>query len=165
MTIALSLFFARGVGGWHWASGLELATFLPLRLPRALVALAAGAILAVSGTLVQRMTGNPMASPEVLGISSGAAIGVILLFLVGIELDRTNMILAATVGALVTLGAILLMAEKHPSRPTISCFREFPCRPWGRGLLRSCWQAAIRASISCSAGFPARPTARPWAMR
>jgi len=111
-TIALSLFFARGVDGWHWASGAELATFLPLRLPRALVALSAGAILAVSGTLIQRMTGNPMSSPEVLGISSGAAIGVTLLFLIGIELDRTNMVLAATAGALLTLGAIVLMAER-----------------------------------------------------
>ncbi|CDZ42170.1 Iron-hydroxamate transporter, permease subunit [Neorhizobium galegae bv. officinalis] len=112
VTIALSLFFARGVDGWHWASAAELATFLPLRLPRASVALSAGAILAVSGTLIQRMTGNPMASPEVLGISSGAAIGIIVLFLIGIQLDRTNMILAATAGALLTLGAIVLMAER-----------------------------------------------------
>ncbi|CDZ51933.1 Fe(3+)-hydroxamate ABC transporter permease FhuB [Neorhizobium galegae] len=117
VTIALSLFFARGIDGWHWASAAELATFLPLRLPRALVALSGGAILAVSGTLIQRMTGNPMASPEVLGISSGAAIGIILLFLIGIQLDRTNMILAAAAGALLTLGAIVLMAARASFSP------------------------------------------------
>ncbi len=43
----------------------------------------AGVMLAVAGCIIQRLTGNPMASPEVLGISSGAAFGVVLmLFLV-----------------------------------------------------------------------------------
>ncbi|WP_170986434.1 iron chelate uptake ABC transporter family permease subunit, partial [Escherichia coli] len=43
----------------------------------------AGGIMAVSGGIMQRLTGNPMASREVLGISSGSAFGVVLmLFLV-----------------------------------------------------------------------------------
>ena len=36
-------------------------------------------MLAVAGCIIQRLTGNPMASPEVLGISSGAAFGVVLM--------------------------------------------------------------------------------------
>lgn len=48
-----------------------------------MAALFAGVMLAVAGCIIQRLTGNPMASPEVLGISSGAAFGVVLmLFLV-----------------------------------------------------------------------------------
>ncbi len=116
-TIVLSLFLARGTGGWHWASEGELATFMPLRLPRVLVALSAGAILAVSGTLLQRTTGNPMASPEVLGISSGASVGVILLFLAGIDLTRAGMMVAATVGALLTLSVVMVMAERIRTVP------------------------------------------------
>lgn len=56
---------------------------MPWRWPRILAALMAGVMLAVAGCIIQRLTGNPMASPEVLGISSGAAFGVVLmLFLV-----------------------------------------------------------------------------------
>ena len=48
-------------------------------------------MLAVAGCIIQRLTGNPMASPEVLGISSGAAFGVVLmLFLVPETLHRTS---------------------------------------------------------------------------
>jgi iron complex transport system permease protein len=44
-------------------------------------ALFAGVMLAVAGCIIQRLTGNPMASPEVLGISSGA-VGVVLMLFV-----------------------------------------------------------------------------------
>lgn len=47
-----------------------------LRIPRAIVAAAVGASLAVSGTLMQATTRNPMASPSVLGINAGAALGL-----------------------------------------------------------------------------------------
>ena len=56
---------------------------MPWRWPRILAALIAGVMLAVAGCIIQRLTGNPMASPEVLGISSGAAFGVVLMLLVG----------------------------------------------------------------------------------
>ena len=56
---------------------------MPWRWPRIMAALFAGVMLAVAGCIIQRLAGNPMASPEVLGISSGAAFGVVLmLFLV-----------------------------------------------------------------------------------
>ena len=48
-------------------SAVSLST--PERTERALAALAGGAMLAVAGCVLQRMTGNPLASPEVLGIS------------------------------------------------------------------------------------------------
>ncbi|MDO4268950.1 MAG: iron ABC transporter permease [Eubacteriales bacterium] len=47
-----------------------------LRLPRAITALAVGASFAVSGALMQAATRNPMASPSVLGINAGAALGL-----------------------------------------------------------------------------------------
>ncbi|MGE4389142.1 MAG: iron ABC transporter permease, partial [Citrobacter sp.] len=79
--VALSL--GRDAQGWSWASGVQLEELMPWRWPRILAAMIAGVMLAVAGCIIQRLTGNPMASPEVLGISSGAAFGVVLmLFLV-----------------------------------------------------------------------------------
>ncbi len=48
------------------------------RLPRALIAAAVGASLAVAGVIMQAITRNPLASPSILGINSGAALGVVL---------------------------------------------------------------------------------------
>ncbi|ALA68685.1 hypothetical protein CLAC_10320 [Corynebacterium lactis RW2-5] len=48
-----------------------------LRLPRALGAVAVGALLAVEGVLMRLVTGNPLAEPGLLGVSAGAALGVV----------------------------------------------------------------------------------------
>ncbi|WP_380181932.1 Fe(3+)-hydroxamate ABC transporter permease FhuB [Kalamiella sp. sgz302252] len=80
---AIALSFGRSAQGWQWATGELWQQLLPWRMPRVVAALATGMMLGAAGCLVQRLTGNPMASPEVLGISSGAAFGVvIMLFLV-----------------------------------------------------------------------------------
>lgn len=49
-----------------------------LRLPRVLLAILAGAALALAGLLLQRVVRNPIASPSVLGVVDGAAVGVVL---------------------------------------------------------------------------------------
>ena len=80
---AVALSFGRDAHGWHWASGELWQRLLPWRMPRLTAAIATGMMLGAAGCIVQRLTGNPMASPEVLGISSGAAFGVVvMLFLV-----------------------------------------------------------------------------------
>ena len=56
---------------------------LKFRVPRALTAIAVGAALAVSGLQMQTLFRNPLAGPFVLGISSGASLGVALLMLAG----------------------------------------------------------------------------------
>ncbi len=62
---ALSL--GRDATGWHWATGDLLHELMQWRWPRIFSALIAGVMLAVAGCIIQRLTGNPMASPEVLG--------------------------------------------------------------------------------------------------
>ena len=54
-----------------------------LRLPRALVGLAAGCLLAVSGALLQVATRNSLAEPGLTGVSAGAALGVVALLAAG----------------------------------------------------------------------------------
>ncbi|MEU4997870.1 iron ABC transporter permease [Streptomyces sp. NPDC021622] len=66
----------------NWAQGRAGQTtsfVLDTRVPRVLAALSAGAALALSGTLVQAVTRNPLAEPGILGVSGGAALGAVLL--------------------------------------------------------------------------------------
>ncbi|SEG80580.1 iron complex transport system permease protein [Actinacidiphila yanglinensis] len=66
----------------NWAlgrAGRGVTFVLDTRVPRVLAALLAGAALALSGTLVQAVTRNPLAEPGVLGVSGGAGFGAVLL--------------------------------------------------------------------------------------
>lgn len=67
-------------GGLFRRAGYESATLIlyAIRLPRVLGAILAGAGLALSGTLLQRVTDNPLAAPNILGINAGAGFFVIL---------------------------------------------------------------------------------------
>lgn len=104
-----SIYFAVDANGWHWGDAGLADAITQWRLPRVLGSLAAGAMLAVAGLLVQRLTGNPMASPEVLGATSGSAIAVLVLFLI-LPQPQAYMVPAASVGALLTLGLLLWFA-------------------------------------------------------
>lgn len=101
---------AAGAGGDFWQ-------LLPWRWPRLLAALAAGAMLAASGTILQRLTGNPMASPEVLGISSGAGLGLAVLVLTVAAPGRLEQLGATTLGAAAALAVMLLLARRGGFAP------------------------------------------------
>lgn len=62
----------------HFKGSNEHLIILTARLPRALIALAVGASLAVAGALMQVITRNPIASPSTLGVNSGAAFFIIM---------------------------------------------------------------------------------------
>lgn len=115
MTAALSL--GRDAQGWHWATGSLLDELMQWRIPRILAALTAGVMLAVAGCIIQRLTGNPMASPEVLGISSGAAFGVVvmLFFVPGNAFGW--LLPAGSLGAALTLMIIMLAAGRGGFSP------------------------------------------------
>ena len=57
---------------------LDQRVVLEVRLPRLITAILVGAVLAVSGLLLQTMTRNPLASPSLLSINAGAGLGIIL---------------------------------------------------------------------------------------
>ena len=68
-------------GGLFGKEGFETARIilLELRLPRALAAIVAGAGLSISGVLLQSVTGNELASPNIIGVNAGAGFFMVLM--------------------------------------------------------------------------------------
>jgi len=86
------------------------AIVLDLRLPRALSAFATGALLALSGAILQALLRNPLADPYVLGVSGGAAVAALVALALGAGV--LGMQIASIVGALATMAALFLFARR-----------------------------------------------------
>ena len=89
------------------------------RMPQSITAMLAGAALAACGLMMQTLFRNPLADPSILGISTGANLGVAIMVLslngsmiAGTVMGYTANILAAFVGALVVLFIILSLSAK-----------------------------------------------------
>lgn len=80
-----------------------------VRLPRALLGAGCGAALAVSGLLLQDSLRNPVAGPELLGVSAGAAVVMTAVVVLGLQVPLALTPYAALLGALVA-GAMVLLA-------------------------------------------------------
>ncbi|WP_119468977.1 Fe(3+)-hydroxamate ABC transporter permease FhuB [Vibrio cholerae] len=122
MLIAAALLLALSLHiGWQmerasWALPREFQW--PLRWPRMLTALFAGVGLAIAGTLLQRLIYNPLASPDILGVSSGATFALVFasLFL-GQSLQSTHW-RPALLGRAAVLVALLLLGRRHHYAPS-----------------------------------------------
>jgi iron complex transport system permease protein len=114
----LSIIVGRGPDGrWEMLSLAQWDLIGPWRAPRILAAGAAGALLGVAGTILQRVTGNEMASPEVLGVGAGSILGVALsLFLFDTLAPAGHSVMATAGGALV-LAAILVVGRRSRFAP------------------------------------------------
>ncbi len=91
------------------------------RLPKALTAILAGTGLSIAGLQMQTLFRNPLAGPYVLGISSGASLGVALIVLlssaltglsVGIEMNNWAIVLASSIGSSIVLFCVILVSVK-----------------------------------------------------
>ncbi len=105
----LALLLGQAAGGWF--ASLDEAV-LAWRWPRLLAAAGSGVMLAIAGTLIQRLTANPMASPEVLGISGGSAIALIAALFLLPAPGNLTLVAAGTLGALASL-AVLVMLNRR----------------------------------------------------
>ena len=87
-----------------------------IRMPRSMAALILGGALALAGYLLQTFFHNPIAGPFVLGISSGAkmVVALVMVFLMGqaIRVSSLTLIVAAFLGAMISMGFVLLMSHK-----------------------------------------------------
>jgi ABC-type Fe3+-siderophore transport system permease subunit len=102
----LILSLGRVPDGWVFAHGEVFEDLLPWRGPRLLAAASAGSLLAIAGTVMQRITGNPMAGPEVMGISGGAGVGFAAALYVFETPGPAELFGCAAVGAIVVLVAV-----------------------------------------------------------
>jgi len=98
---------------------------LDLRLPRALLALIAGAGLAMVGALLQTATRNDLADPFLFGLSSGASVGAVLVITqFGDALGIWSLPIAAFAGGIVSASAVLIlfsMQKKQGSNNLVLC--------------------------------------------
>ncbi|SUB24657.1 Fe(3+)-hydroxamate ABC transporter permease FhuB [Avibacterium avium] len=109
-----SLWFAQGRHGWQ----LELnAPLFALRFPRLAYALSAGLMLALAGTILQRLSHNPMASPELLGITSGVSFGVMLAIFVSGAMAISQYAFWGAFGALSIVSLIWWINRKNGLQP------------------------------------------------
>ncbi|MDX1664434.1 MAG: iron ABC transporter permease [Candidatus Promineifilaceae bacterium] len=91
--------------------------FLRLRLPRLLVALFAGASLAVSGMVLQGIVRNPLAAPSVVGVTAGAGLGALAVLIALPQLPVGLVPVAAFGGALLALGVTVAAAWRNGLSP------------------------------------------------
>jgi iron complex transport system permease protein len=91
------------------------------RLPKALTAILVGSGLGISGLLIQTLFRNPLAGPFVLGISSGASLGVALVILgssvfggvfMSLLISKWSIVIAASLGSFLVLLAVLMVSIK-----------------------------------------------------
>lgn len=115
IVVLLALFLGKTAIGWQFSFN---PIFLELRYPRILTAVATGVMLSTTGVILQRLTQNSMASPELLGISSGTAMGAMAAVLLwNVAPDGLGFWLAGVIASLLTLGLIMLFNQRSGLQP------------------------------------------------
>lgn len=103
----------------NWATQLELGSVAPheqlvinnVRLPRTLLALAVGAVLAQCGAVMQGLFRNPLADPGIIGVSSGAALGAAICIVLIPQGGEYMVALSAFIAGLVTTLLVYRLAS------------------------------------------------------
>ncbi|MCD5002942.1 iron ABC transporter permease [Enterococcus saccharolyticus] len=95
---------------FHHSDDTMLATIIwQVRLPRVLMAYFVGAALAVSGTVMQSLLGNPLASSYTLGVSAGASLGAALIMITGVTVSFIGSLLLPATGFVFGLATVLFI--------------------------------------------------------
>ncbi|WP_066382041.1 FecCD family ABC transporter permease [Anabaena sp. CA = ATCC 33047] len=90
-----------------------------LRLPRTLVAFMVGIALAISGTIFQGITRNPLADPGIIGINAGASLAAVTVIVLMPSAPIYTLPLSAFAGALLMAGLIYFLAWNRGSSPIL----------------------------------------------
>jgi len=99
------------------SSNIDMSVLVNGRWPRVLTSASAGAMLALSGAVLQAVARNPMASPEGLGVSGGAGLGIIAALFLGGMSSPVMPLAGGIIGALIALAIILFVAKRHSFAP------------------------------------------------
>jgi iron complex transport system permease protein len=102
----------------HWKSiGAEIVW--GIRLPRNLAAAGVGAMLGMSGALMQGLLRNPLAEPGLLGVSAGAGLGAAIAIVLGLGLLDFAVAGFALIGATMVAIILLVFVERFPQRQSL----------------------------------------------
>ena len=102
-----------GLGEVSWSAGQEHIVWL-IRVPRMLLGALVGAGLALIGAVLQAVTRNPLADPHLLGVTSGATLGAVIVVLhVGEIVGLLTLPIAAFIGALLSMLLVLAIASRQ----------------------------------------------------
>ncbi len=117
LVMALALCLAPGTDSWRlaWPDPLPLS----FRWPRVLAAAGAGAGMAVSGVILQRLIRNPLASPDILGMSSGATFALVGAALLGGGSIHAAGAGTAILGSLTVLALLLVLGRRFDYAPAV----------------------------------------------
>lgn len=115
------------LGGAHWygisslwqsPNSLVGKVLWDMRVPRMLASILVGALLAISGLLLQTISHNPIADPSILGINAGANLALIVGGVMGIGMTVLNTVWLSLIGACLAFVAVMgLSISKHGASP------------------------------------------------
>ncbi|MGO1591725.1 MAG: FecCD family ABC transporter permease [Ancrocorticia sp.] len=93
-------------------AGFARTVVVEWRLPRVLAAAIFGAALGAAGAMFQSLTRNPLASPDIIGFSTGAYTGalIVIILMGGTYLERAG---GALIGGILTAGLVYILAWRH----------------------------------------------------
>ncbi|MFC4556889.1 iron ABC transporter permease [Virgibacillus kekensis] len=112
-----------------------LGLIMDLRLPRVLVALFSGMVLAVSGLIFQGVLRNPLADPSVIGITSGAGVGALLtMYVFGVSTIWIP--IGAMIGSFVFFIAVMALAIRAQFQPTILALLGIGISAFGSAIIQ-----------------------------
>ncbi|WP_244125893.1 Fe(3+)-hydroxamate ABC transporter permease FhuB [Burkholderia gladioli] len=117
VVLALSFGVTRTVDGWRIGDLEQIRAIMFWRLPHTVAAAAAGVLLAIGGTLIQRITANPMASPDLLGVSSGGMLGLVVALFMGVTPGPGTLFLSCLVGVVLTLAVLMWLGSRVAFAP------------------------------------------------
>lgn len=92
-------------------SSVQKEILLSLRLPRIFLSILVGALLSLCGTVMQATVQNPLADPFLLGVSSGATLGMTLYLMIGVGISAAGMSLFSFLGAFCAILLVLFFPE------------------------------------------------------
>ena len=114
--IAIYFLFQVDERTWHLAMPSDYQWML--RWPRALTALCTGVGLALAGTILQRLIYNPLASPDILGVSSGATFALVFATIFMEQSLLSAQWSVAFIGSMAVLLVLIFLGKRHQFAPS-----------------------------------------------
>ena len=115
--VTVTIFTQPSLGGIVWKIPNEFSW--SIKWPRLLTALSSGAGLAIAGAILQRLVYNPLASPDILGVSAGATLSLVVASMVFGNSIHSLSPWVAIIGSLVALALLLTIGRKYQFAPSM----------------------------------------------